>query len=329
MKKILVIRLSSLGDVVLTQSVVQALRNEFPDTQIHYLTKKTYSPIVEMFNCVDKIHYWENKYTLLKNLRKLKFDITIDLHSKFNTFIIKSFVNANRTITYNKEHLLRRKIVKQKTNRTISSTVGLYFTALKKFGLDSEVIVPKLFPSKNTAIPEICPISNQAKYIGIFPGALHKTKQYPIRHLAKFIDSVPTELNCKFLIFGSEAERDLSEDLNSLTNTNIIDLSGKLDLQQLVAAIDKMDIIISNDSGPMHIAAALQKPQIAIFGATHPKLGFTPMNKKAIILSADLCCQPCSLHGGKECPIRHFNCMNLITAEQILNSLRTINIVTL
>ena len=324
MKKILIIRLSSLGDIVLTQSAVQAIRNEFPDAQIHYLTKKVYSPIVEMFNCVDEIHYWENKYTLLKNLRKIKFDLTIDLHSKFNTFIIKSLVNAKQTITYNKKHLLRRQIVKKKTNRTISSTVALYFTALKKIGIGSEISAPKLFPYKDTEMPMIFSISEKAKYIGLFPGALHRTKQYPINQLAEFIDSVPTKWNCKFLIFGSKAESNLANELSSLTETGIIDLCGKLDLQQLVFAINKMDVIITNDSGPMHITAALQKPQIAIFGATHPKLGFAPMNKKAILLSSNLRCQPCSLHGSDNCPKKHFNCMKLISAEQILNSLKTL-----
>ncbi len=324
MKKILIIRLSSLGDIVLTQSAVQVLRNEFPDVQIHYLTKKMFAPIVEMFNCVDEIHYWENKYTLLKNLRKIKFDLTIDLHAKFNTFTIKSFICAKQTITYNKKHMLRRQIVKKRTSRTISSTVELYFTALKKIGIESEISVPKLFLAKDIVMPIMLPENKQAKYIGLFPGALHKTKQYPINQLAKFIDSVPTEWNCKFLIFGSKAESNLANELSSFTETDIIDLCGKLDLQQLVFAINKMDVIITNDSGPMHIAAALEKPQIAIFGATHPKLGFAPMNKKAIFLSSNLLCQPCSLHGSENCPKKHFNCMKLISSEQILNSLKTL-----
>lgn len=322
MKKILVIRLSSLGDIVLTQSAVQALHNEFPDAQIHYLTKKIYSPIVEMFNCVNKIHYWEDKYTLLKNLRKIKFDLAIDLHSKFNTFIIKRFISTKQTVTYNKEHFLRRKIVKKRTDKTISSTAELYFTALKRIGLENEASSPKLFPVKGTEMPMIFSISKKAKYIGLFPGALHRTKQYPVKQLAEFIDSVPNEWNCQFLIFGSKEENDLADELNSLTKTNIVDLCGKLDLQKLVSAINKMDAVITNDSGPMHIAAALEKPQIAIFGATHPKLGFAPMNKKAIILSADLPCQPCSLHGEEECPKKHLNCMKSITTAQILDSLK-------
>jgi len=271
---------------------------------------------------VNEIHYWENKYLLLKNLRKLEIELTIDLHSKFNTLIIKNFINAKQTVTYNKKHLLRRKIVKKRTNKTISSTVALYFTVLKRIGLESEISVPKLFPQKNIEIPEIFSAFKNKKYIGLFPGALHRTKQYPVKQLAEFIDSVPIKWNFRFLIFGSKAEKLLANELNSLTKTNIVDLCGKLDLQQLVYAINKMDAVITNDSGPMHIAAALEKPQIAIFGATHPKLGFAPMNKKAILLSADLPCQPCSLHGGEECPKKHLNCMKSITTAQILDSLK-------
>ncbi|MDP8269620.1 MAG: lipopolysaccharide heptosyltransferase II [Candidatus Tenebribacter davisii] len=322
--KILFIRLSSLGDIVLTQSAVQAVHSKYPDAKIHYLTKSVFAPIVEMFNCVDEIHYWEKKYSLLKDIRKIKFDVAIDLHAKFNTFIIKSFINAKRNITYNKKHLLRRQIVNRKTDKVISSTVSLYFNALKKIGIDSKIAEPKLFTTKSIKMPEKFQISKHVKNIGLFPGALHKTKQYPIEQLAEFINSVPDAWNCRFIIFGSEAELDLADKLDSLTKSIILDLCGKLTLQQLVTAIDKMDVLITNDSGPMHIAAALKKPQIAIFGATHPKLGFAPMNRKAIVLSADLSCQPCTLHGGEKCPKKHFKCMRSISSEQIINSLNSI-----
>ena len=324
MKKILIIRLSSLGDIVLTQSAVQVLRNEFPKAQIHYLTKRAFAPIVEMFNSVDEIHYWEKKNAPLIKLRKLKFDLAIDLHSKLNTFIIKGFVNAKQTSTYNKEHLLRRQIVKKKTNRTISSTVDLYFTALQKIGINTDAIEPKLIPIKSTKILDILNHSDGKKRVALFPGALHKTKQYPIKQLAEIIDSIPIEWNYQFMIFGSKAEKYLADELEILVKIKIINLCGELDLQQLVTAINKMDIVISNDSGPMHIAAALSKPQIAIFGATHPKLGFAPINKNAIIVSADLKCQPCSLHGSNKCPLEHFNCMHSIDAEQIKNLLESI-----
>jgi len=322
MKKILIIRLSSLGDVVLTQSATQALRKEYPDAKIHYLTKKVYAPIVDMFNCVDEIHFWGNKYNILKTLKKLKFDVAIDLHAKLNTFIIKKFIRAKKTVTYNKKHFLRKKIVKHKTSDNISSTVDLYFTALYKIGLDTPINEPRLFPKMNIKLPPALNKQNNKKNIGIFPGALHKTKQYPLDQFAELIDLFDTEKDYRIFLFGSKNEKYLCKELTNKTNYKIIDLCGELHLAQLVCAIYKMDVIVSNDSGPMHIAAALQKFQVAIFGSTHPKLGFAPLNKNAVVLSADLVCQPCTLHGNKKCKLGHFNCMRSIKPELIISIIR-------
>ncbi|MCF7857696.1 MAG: lipopolysaccharide heptosyltransferase II [Candidatus Cloacimonetes bacterium] len=324
MKKILIIRLSSLGDIVLTQSAVQAIRDEYPQAQIHYLTKKEYAPIIEMFNCVDQIHYWEKKRSLLIQLRKIRFDLTIDLHSKFNTLIIKCAVNAKKTITYKKQHWLRLKIVKKLTNRTISSTVELYFSVLRKLQIEAKVFAPRLYLSGSFELPEPSSKLTEKKMIGLFPGALHNTKQYPIQKFAEFIDSVPAEWNCEFVIFGSDKEKQIADQLEFITKTKLIDLCGQLDLIKLINVISKLDVVITNDSGPMHIAAALSRPQIAIFCSTHPKLGFKPLNKNAITLSSDISCQPCSLHGNKACPLKHYNCMKEITPSQILDSLEYI-----
>ena len=106
-----------------------------------------------------------------------------------------------------------------------------------------------------------------------------------------------------------------------MTNFRTLNLCDEFSTGKLIAFMDKLDLIISNDSGPMHIAAALRKPQIAIFGSTSTKLGFKPLNKKAIVLETDLNCQPCSLHGRKKCPRTHFNCMRNINPQQLANGI--------
>ena len=107
--KILIIRLSSIGDIVLTQPVATVLREVYPQATIDYLTKESYYGLVEAFGCIDTIHIWQNKKVILKKLRKQRFDLVIDLHSKLNTFIIKSLVRGKKTVTYNKKHYLRKK----------------------------------------------------------------------------------------------------------------------------------------------------------------------------------------------------------------------------
>ena len=318
--KILILRLSSIGDIVLTQPVAKVLREIYPDATIDYLSKESYVGIVEAFGCIDTIHIWKNKRNILKKLRKQKYDLIIDLHSKLNTFIIKSLIRGKKTLTYNKKHYLRKKIVKKITGKSIVSTVDLYLSALKKIGITKTVEYPKLYPDKlkKNSLEKRFP---GKKLIGIFPGALHFTKMYPLEKLANFIDSVPSKWNCKFIILGSKSERLLSAELQENTKAQLLDICGEFNISQLISVINNMDVIISNDSGPMHIAAALSKSQIALFGATHPRLGFAPLNKKADIIFSNISCQPCSLHGSAICPKGHFLCMNSISPELIKKNL--------
>ncbi len=325
MKKILIIRLSSIGDIVLTQPVAQVLRETYPKASIEYLTKKPFIGLVKSFGCVDKIHIWNNKNTLLKKLREQKFDVVIDLHSKLNTFFIKLSVRGRKTVTYSKKHFLRWKIIKKLTNKSILSTVDVYFTALSKLGIKKKIEYPKLYPNlKQNNIKNFRKDYPDRQLIGIFPGALHKTKIYPLDKLAEFINLIPEDWECKFIILGSGSEKELSEELATKSKLDLMNLCGEFDIPDLIGVIDKLDGVISNDSGPMHIAAALGIPQIAIFGATHPKLGFAPLNKRSVVLSSNISCQPCSLHGGDRCPKKHFLCMKSISPELIKDSLAKI-----
>ena len=324
--KILIIRLSSLGDIVITQPVAKVLREVYPDAQIDFYTKKKFAGLVKAFGCVDDVLVWEKKNLLSGSCRMASlrndYDIVVDLHSKLNTFIIKRMIKAKKKVTYSKKHFLRWLMIRKLTKKEISSTIDLYFSALRKLGIEEESSFPELI-TLNKNLQGFQNLEGLRK-IAIFPGAIHKTKQYPIEQLAEFIDSIPTEWNCKFIILGSKSEKELSEKLQSYAKTELLNFCGKFDITQLISAIDLCDVIISNDSGPMHIAAALKKPQIAIFGATHPKLGFAPLNEKAVILKTDIPCQPCSLHGGEKCPKGHFKCMKEISPKLLKQNLKKI-----
>jgi len=328
--KILILRLSSIGDIVLTQPVVAALAQQYPKAEIHYLTKKAFHPIVEAFGITITIHHWEELKSfgaLFRFGRSYKFDLVVDLHNKFNTFLIKTVIAGKKTATYEKHHLLRRKIVKHKTCKTISSTVDLYFTALKKLSVSSKRSYPQLVASELTK-PELIKYLQKTdpelKLIGVFPGAQHKTKQYPVEQLLEVLKQISKDWKLRFFTLGSASEQHLAEHLRQNSDLEIIDLCGKLSIKELINVTAKFDFVISNDSGPMHIAAALGKPQIASFGATHPKLGFAPLNDNATVLSAELPCQPCSLHGGENCPLGHFNCMKKIKPELVAEKINNL-----
>ena len=128
--------------------------------------------------------------------------------------------------------------------------------------------------------------------------------------------------NIHFLLLGSPSEAYLGKIISEALEHRCTDLIGKFSFAELLFVMSKCHLIISNDSGPMHLAAALSLPQIAIFGSTHPRLGFAPQNPLAIIHCADLKCQPCTLHGRTGCPQKHFDCMRSIHPDSIIISIK-------
>jgi len=308
--KILIIRLSSIGDIVLTQPVAAALRQQYPQAEIDFITKPAYRTLVKKFGTIDNILAWDESLAILKKIQRRKYDICIDLHAKLNTFLIRSLARAKRTAVYDKKHLLRKKIVAHKTSATISSTLQLYYSALDKLAIAYQQQNPQLYLDKDKSKRQPAGV-----HIGIFPGALHKTKQYPPAKLAELIQLFPEDW--QIYLLGSPAEKVLADEIQAMVARPMINLCGELSLDELCYQIESMNFIISNDSGPMHIAAALQKAQLAIFGATDPVLGFAPLNPQAIVVSREMECKPCSLHGSDSCPLGHLNCMQLLTNKAI------------
>lgn len=324
--KILIVRLSSLGDIVLTQPASAVLRKQYPQAQIDYLTKPGFVPIVQSFGTIDNIYRWDNKKEVVAKLRKNKYDLLIDLHRKFNTFLIKISVGARKNITYKKYHFHRKLLTWHMTNKPNETTVNLNLKVLKKIGINKQNILPEIYsdPEYLDAVKKMLDIQNinpNKKLIAIFPGALHETKRYPLENLNTFIKQIPEDWNCHFLLLGSKNENSLTAYLKEENEKKCTDLCGKIDLYELISLLDLSDVVISNDSGPMHMAAALKKDQIALFGATHTSLGFAPQNPKARILQLNLDCQPCSLHGAERCPKKHFKCMNDLKPEELQTEL--------
>jgi heptosyltransferase-2 len=329
--KILIIRFSSFGDILLTQSTVSYLKENIPEVEIHYLVKPEFAEVVELFPEVQKIFLWKNKFNLILDLKKEKYDYIIDLSSKLNSFIIKFFSKAKKIITYKKNHFLRKLIIWKLTKSKIDSVVWSYLNTLKQIqevNFDYENILknkkyyPKISLEKNI-LNEVTNIFNNYNIlsgnylIGIFPGSQHATKQYPVEKYVNFLLEVPNFYKCKFIVFGTWKEKVLALKIRALSGIDVVDLTGAFSFKQLVYAVSLLDLVISGDSAAMHIAASLEKPQIAIFGSTTTALGFRPLSDVATILEYNKKCRPCHLHGRQECPRGHFDCMMKIHSSEL------------
>lgn len=326
--KILVIRFSSLGDIVLTETVLRSLQNQWPEAEIDYLAKPVYHPLLEIMLPQGKLHAWESpKRPILKKLKETGYDLVIDLSDKLVSRLLRLIFRKSRYVVYDKKHLTRWLITKKMTGASINSTVDLYHSVLEKLDVQPVASEPRLEPGlrrreKIHKLFEEYHLPPGITTIGIFPGATHGTKRYPLEYLAWFIDEVPPSWGCRFVICGTTAEKQEALRLKRLCSTTMTDLCGAVDSGQLVALIAELDGIVTNDSGPMHIAAALQKPQIAIFGATSTRLGFRPLNDHAYILEQDIRCRPCSLHGSSSCPKGHYHCMLTLRPETLRDTFK-------
>lgn len=315
--KILVIRLSSLGDIILTQSICAWLRSSYPEAEIDFLCKSQFVELVSLMGCGLKPIVYEKSLHSHLVLRAKAYDLVLDLHNKLSTFLIRLAAAGKVSSTYDKQRSIRKRIVAGEPSLAIRSTVELYRSALTKIGLAASLLPPVL---KVPDLPMPVELPQGKKLIMLFPGAAHFTKMYPAASYKELLKSSPEDYY--YLIAGSRSEHLLCEELHQASYDYSQNLAGKLDFAQILRLMDACDWVISSDSGPMHLAAGIGKAQIAIFGATHPRLGFAPNNPHAQILVEGLSCQPCSLHGGKSCPQGHFKCMLNIKPERILSILK-------
>ncbi len=322
--RILIIRLSSFGDIILTEPITTVLRKIYPAAEIDFLTNPQYATLPRMFPNINTVYIWNKDRESIEMLRKRNYDLVLDLHGKLQSFFFRFQLKAPRSITYKKKHNLRYKIVKKLTTRAIASTTELYASVLDNLGFPYHLQRPVLIPlrQKDPLMEDTFKDKRESKhtYIGVFPGANHVTKIYPLERLSAVLLNLPEEWKICYVFLGGPKEKKINEVLCKQMKYPSVDLTGQLDYLNLANIVNELDIVISMDSGPMHLAASLGKPQVAIFGSTHTKLGFAPQNQKAIVLQKNLACQPCSLHGTERCPKGHFKCMNLIEPQDVISA---------
>ena len=320
--KVLFIRFSSLGDVLLTTPIIRTFRTHFPDVEIHFLTKIEYAPLLQFNPNIDNLISFdtenESMLQLITRLQKEHYSHIIDLHDKLRSALIKRFVQG-KAITYQKKHAYRKKMLKDRSLKPISSTVDLYASILENFNLILDDKKLDLYlPENEGAIAKSFLPSDGKKIVTMSPGASWFTKQYPLEYYKKLIQHILDNHEVRIVLIGTKQEKSLTTELAEVSGADIINLSGKTTLIESAVIIKHSDLFISGDCGPMHIAAAFEVPQIALFGPTHPKLGFAPLNPNAEVLTLDLDCSPCTLHGNSRCPKDHFKCMKDLSPGIVL-----------
>ena len=328
--KILVIRFSSIGDIVLTTPVIRCLKNQIDDVEIHVLTKKKFSSLYKTNPYINKVYEYDD--SLKKNIEELKlenYDYIVDLQKN------KRSLRATRAL--HKPHSSFPKLNFKKFLLTTFKInlmpdihiVDRYFKAVEKLGVTNDYQGLDFFISEKNDYPlNELPENFQEGYHAFVIGGTYKTKILPAVKIVEIIQ----KLNEPVILLGGPDDVERAEEILSAVSCQLsaISLVGKINLEQSASIVKKAKSVLTNDTGLMHIAAAFHKNIVSVWGNTVPELGMYPYLPKEkekchIVECKDVKCRPCSKLGFKECPKRHFKCMMKIDSDTVVEKLKIEN----
>lgn len=311
MVKFLVIRFSSIGDIVLTTPVVRHLKQQVEGAEIHYLTKSTYAPLLEANPYVDQVHSYEGDMkACIASLKSLGIDYVIDLHHNLRSARIK-YKLKRIAFSVHKLNWLKWLYVNFKLNRLPErhmvdrnlDTIRTFIDDRDKLGLD--YFIPEKSEVEISSLPGV--FGNG--YIGLSIGAQHETKKLPLESLISLCQKVEYPV----LILGGAEDRDRAEQIiSALPGRDLHNACGAFSIHQSASLVRQARVLISHDTGLMHIGAAFQNKIISVWGNTVPRFGMYPYGSHSSSVQFEvsgLSCRPCSKIGYQKCPKKHFKCM--------------------
>ena len=315
----MIIRLSSIGDIVLTSPVVRCLKQQVEGAVVHFVTKTEYAPLLKANPYIDKLHLLEDKLDgLLDELEAENFDYIIDLHQNLRSNRIKRRLQLP-AFTVKKLNLRKWLLVNWKINRMPDQhIVDRYLETLSVFdvandgrGLDYFIPAGESFDLKNL------PATFQDGYLAFVLAGTYATKRLPPEKSAE----ICRRITCPVVLLGGKQEAETGEEIAARCGPRVLNLAGKTTLNESASLVKEARLVLTNDTGMMHMAAAFQKKILSFWGNTVPEFGMTPYQPdpaSQIMQVENLGCRPCSKLGFERCPKKHFRCMNDINPDVVV-----------
>jgi len=336
-KKIGVWQTAFLGDAVLTLPLLRALKDRYPDAEIHFFVRGGVESIFEGQPEITKVHGFAKRgkqkslnaaVRLGWELGQEGFDLWISTHTSMRSALIAGSTGVSRRIGYSKPWYNRL---------AYTETVDRKFTELAEIERLMELLEPLGIkgpaPKAQLVVKAEAVADAEAFWesrsfdrpvLGLHPGSTWPTKCWLVEYFSEIVKRA-TESGAHVLVFGGPGEEDVAAQVIAGANANpdhVTNLAGQLNLPQLAAYLGKLDAYLTNDSGPMHLAWTQDVPLVALFGPTVEKLGFFPRGENSTVMETELACRPCGLHGPKKCPKDHFKCMKELTPDRVWEALR-------
>ena len=316
--KFLVIRFSSIGDIVLTTPVVRGLKKQVPNAEIHYLTKPQFKSLLENNPYIDKVHVLKSSFSkMIEELRDERFDYVIDLHHNLRTFRVKNKLKL-LSFSFDKLNYEKWLYVNFKINKLPNiHIVDRYLKTLSLFDIvNDEQGLDYFIPEKDEVMLSDFPEIFRNGYIALVIGAFHNTK----RLTSEKIISICKKADLPVILLGGPENRDEAEKIKSEIGEKSYNACGIYNINQSASLVKQCNVILTPDTGLMHIASSFKKKIVSILGNTVPEFGmypYHPHSESAIFEIKGLKCRPCSKIGFKECPKKHFKCINDMNEDVI------------
>ena len=320
MKKILLIRFSSIGDIVLTTPVVRCLKQQLADVEVHVLTKASYRPIYAANPYINKVYELQgNMKELIAALRREHYDFIVDLHKNWRSLRIKM---ALRRPSGSFPKLDFQKLLYTKLKLGTLPKIHIvdrYFKAVEKLGVHNDGQGLDFFFNEGDEMHyEDLPEAFREGFVAIVIGGQHATKILPVEKVVEVCEA----LEAPVILVGGPEDAARGERIKEKVGSYVGNSCGSLTVGQSASLLKLADAVITNDTGMMHIAAALRKPIVSVWGNTVPEFGMYPylpqgMKPAAIIEYKSLKCRPCDKLGYARCPKGHFKCMKDLDATEI------------
>lgn len=327
---ILAVRFSSIGDILLTTPLLRAIRQTYPEARVTVLTKREYIPLLSHnphVNLVLGLAPNRSLLSLASELRGDDYTHLLDLHDNLRSRALR-FLVPGRWRTYPKHRLARAWLIRAKRNRYRDRrpVAERYFSAADGLDVKPDGCPPDFFLGAETGEQvfdwlRTVGLEDESNIVALAPGAAHATKCWPLEHWQTLV-ARNLENGAAVVIVGGPGDADLGAALAEGNRGRIVNAAGVFGLQGTGALLQRAQVLVSGDTGVMHMATAVGTPVVSLFGPTVEAFGFFPYSRRASVLELPLPCRPCTAQGSSRCPLGHHRCMIDIHPTVVYNMLR-------
>jgi len=334
--KILVLRFSSIGDIVLSSPLLRVLRARFPKSQIDYVTRAEYAELVRSNQNINYTYEFDaasgfaGLRALKKRIQAEHYNLLVDIHGSLRSRYVRAFSGPAQMVAIDKREKERAALVRLKKDlyKEVVPVSQRYIETVAHLGVQDdgkglELHIPDEILFRVSGKMSGMNLNHFENVVGLCPTARHATKCWPKERFIELGVRCARNRSAKVLIFGGTSDAAYCDEValsigKSANQQCVTNLSGNFSLLETAAAMEYCDAIVTNDSGLMHIAEARQRNLVAIFGSTVRQFGFFPQNKNSVVLERNgLYCRPCSHVGRSSCPEKHFRCMTEISVDDV------------